>query len=238
MLLIDFNPSRTNTLLDSIQFDELNYSKDMKSQLLLLQKQHHHLTMSQSQIKIDQTDVLSDDDHNDDNNINIKINNEEIDDFEDEHDHQQKTQYHYRSHSKSLTYDKTNNYVCYLLMEQQKDIIKQEYESKLAEYQKVEKQRSHSFHEEFYSPKRSKKSKKNKKKNKRKKKNKKNKYYMNESQIEEYYRLLQQEHYRRQQDQQKHLHYINNPQAKQMTNNDFETSEFRIMTSENPHFVK
>ena len=225
MLLIDFNPNRSNTLLDSIQFDEINYSKKMQSQLLMLQKQHESLTMSQSQININ----INDNHHN-----NNKINNH----------HQSENG---RLHSKSLSasnlyYGQTqnvmsddddeeeeeeeqdgSNYVCYLLMEQQKEIIKQEYQTKLKEFKRIERQRSQSFHEEFYSsPKRNRKDKKNKRKNKKKKKNK---YYMNEQQIEEYYMLLQQEHQRRLL-QQKHDENIMNDNN--CNDEMFEASQFMI----------
>merc|ERR1712176_308672 len=128
------------------------------------------LTMSQSQI-----------------NINVNASNESG---------EYKQESCFQSHSKSLdliSSDASSNYVHYLLMEQQKEIIKQEYESKLKEYKRAERQRSQSFHSEFYAESVSPKSKKKRKRKKKKK------YYMNEQQIEDYYRLLQQEHLKRMQ---------------------------------------
>merc|ERR1712228_746341 len=171
MLLIDFNPSRSSTLLDSVQFDEFRHSKEIKSELLTLREQHESLTMSQSQIRI-----------NIDDNAGCK-----------------RSQHRFESHSKSLSFDvehghenASSNYVHYLLMEQQKEIIKQEYESKLKEYKLAQRHRSQSFHSEFYAENVS-------TKKKKKQKRKKKKYYMDEQQIENYHRLLQQEHFKRMQ---------------------------------------
>eukprot|EP00484_Ammonia_sp_Unknown_P016651 CAMPEP_0197040404 /NCGR_PEP_ID=MMETSP1384-20130603/17106_1 /TAXON_ID=29189 /ORGANISM="Ammonia sp." /LENGTH=648 /DNA_ID=CAMNT_0042471153 /DNA_START=30 /DNA_END=1976 /DNA_ORIENTATION=- len=250
MLLIDFNPSSSNTLLDAIQFDELNYSKQIKKQLLMLQKQHQSLTMSQSQINLhinhnhncvepEDEDAVHDDIYlrnhcNQNNHINININNNNSSSPPHLHSHSHASAHslspprHPKSrsfsdipfaHSANLSehamhrYHHDNNgndndYVHYLLMEQQKEMIKQEYQSKLQQYQQAEKQRSRSFHEEFYSMPQaitmgndqSNSSKKKAKKQRKKKKSKK--YYMNQQQIEEYYLLLQREHDRRKQQQQ------------------------------------
>ena len=160
MLLIDFNPSRSSTLLDSVQFDELNHSKEIKSQLLTLKEQHQSLTMSQSQI-----------------NINIHQNDEDAINLSHQFESKSLSSY-------GVEHDNASNFVHYLLLEQQKEIIKQEYESKLKEYKRAERQRSQTFHSEFYAEDKSPKRKKKKKK----------KYYMDEQQIENYHRLLKEEY--------------------------------------------
>ena len=198
MLLIDFNPSRSSTLVDSIQFDDLhhlNRSKQIKSQLLTLKEQHESLSMSQSQIN-----VLVHDENEEE--IERKQRDEHEPVYTESHHqyHAQSLSVH-RARSQSVHENPTTDYVCYLLMEQQKEIIKQEYETKLKEYRRAQRRRSksldHPFLHELYAPNIPE---HDAKKAQRKRKRKK-KVYMNEQQIKEYHMLLQQEHYRRKQEE-------------------------------------
>jgi len=156
MLLIDFNPQRPHTLLDAIQFEQLNYSQHIREQLLHLQQQHQSLTKSQSQIIVDVDEVDDDEADHSDCDVHHDAHDEEecvpskLQRTVSSSSSRSRLSYNRRRHS-----SESSDYVCYLLMEQQKEIIQQEYQSKLQEYQRAERERSRSFHEEFYAPSRS-----------------------------------------------------------------------------------
>ncbi len=71
MLLIVFPPTRTDTLLDSIQFDEINHLKQTKSQLLMLKKQYKSLSLSQ--VDYIKSDYIDNNNDNNNNNNNLEI---------------------------------------------------------------------------------------------------------------------------------------------------------------------
>jgi len=119
MLLIDFNPSRNNTLIEWVQFDEI---KHVESQLLTLHQQHQSLTASQSQIEID-----------DDGELQSGRGDE------------RETPRRCRSRNEGFH----QNYVCYLLMEQQKEMVEEEMASTMRRYQSVQRKRAESMDHPF-----------------------------------------------------------------------------------------